>query len=128
ASERRSDAGSRLRPCAGRQKQAWRPKADFRPKLDSKTTLLEEVDAVEVDRQREESEAKDREKRISKLADEILALLVQHGPLSVSSIMERVTARKSDVLAALSGLEAQGMAAWKLGPKNSHVWEAVHHA
>jgi len=101
------------------------PKPSFGLRLDPATTRLHEIDSAEADRQRGELAERGREKTLSKLADQILAFLIQHGPLNVSALQERIAARRADILDALSGLEAQGAAAWRPGPRNSHVWEAV---
>ncbi len=101
------------------------PKPTFGLRLDPATTRLEEIDSAEADRQRDESARQDREKAVSKLADRALALLIASGPLNVTAIRERISAKKADLLAALDGLEAQKAAMWKPGTKNSRVWEAV---
>ncbi len=101
------------------------PKPTFGLQLDPKSTKLSESDVAEANRQRDESEAREREKALSKLQDEALALLLKHNPLNVTALHGRIGGRKGDLLAALNGLEAQGAAIWREGPRNSRVWEAV---
>lgn len=101
------------------------PKPTFGLRLDPATTRLEEIDSAAADQQRDERAAQDREKVVSKLADRILALLMAKGPLNVTAIRERMSAKKKDLLDALDGLEARKAATWTPGKRNSRVWEAV---
>jgi DNA primase (bacterial type) len=98
------------------------PKPSFGLRVDSATSRLSEIDAVVVEQNRAERTARDETTRISALGDQVTALLVQHGPLNVSAIYERIQAKKQDLLKALFGLEAQGVAVWDPGPKNSRIW------
>src|ERR1700693_4044179 len=97
-------------------------KPSFGLRVDSATSRLSEIDAVVVGQNRAERIARDETARISALGDQVTALLVQHGPLNVSAIYERIQAKKQDLLKALFGLEAQGVAVWNPGPKNSRIW------
>jgi|GEM_PF-6529707 len=100
-------------------------KPTFGLKLDQRTTELQEIDAAIVEQDRTEQKEREETDRMGALGDRALNLLMAHGPLSVSQLHGRIGGRRQDLLNALNGLEAQGAAGWKAGPRGARLWEAV---
>lgn len=95
------------------------PKPSFVLQVDPLTSRLKEIDSAVVEEAAENRKARAREKRVAKIADWIENLLIKSGPLLVEEIRSRISGDKSDIAAALDGLEAQGRAAWEPAGKTN---------
>jgi hypothetical protein len=91
-------------------------------RLDKATATLTEIDAASVEQQARDQKSREETEHLSKIADDVEALLKKHGPLNVREIESRLPYRSADVKVALQGLENQGAAVWSKGPRNSKVW------
>jgi KaiC/GvpD/RAD55 family RecA-like ATPase len=95
----------------------------FYVRLDKAAATLTEVDQVASRDVKAAGKESRRQERVQRLQERAEKLLKQSAEgLSVSALHGRLGGAKAELLAALEGLEAQGVAEWVPGKQGAHVW------
>jgi hypothetical protein len=97
-------------------------KPGFAYQLTPDKSRLREMDVVEVVQRKDESALRRQTEKLLKLAEEIAPHIDKAPGITTNGICDLVSARKADVKAALSGLEAQGRYHWKPGARSANHW------
>jgi len=67
----------------------------------------------------------ERANRLSALGNEVEGFLKKAGRSTVNTIADNVEGRKQDIIAALRGLRARGVADWEPGKHSAQLWRII---
>jgi KaiC/GvpD/RAD55 family RecA-like ATPase len=97
-------------------------KRNFHVRYDEAVGRLLEIDAPIVEDAKARAREETRTKAVSKLADEVTAILTKKGRLMTRQVCELTGGKTANVIAAMRGLEAQGVVDVAPGPRGSVLW------